>query len=235
MEANLGVGRGSYIWGRSVHNTRIECLWYDVTQGYNTKWKNLFINLELYYGLIPENPAHIWLLHLLFLPSINQDAQDWAQAWNSHVIELSDETDRSPRDLFFFGLVRHGPHSLGWASQAQDDEHLPSDEVAAYGVDWELMDDRHMMEHLLVNNPQDWADHNPFTPPLPSQPDRLSYVECEPPDTSLPAEAAELLLAQLRASSRFNFPSRSMDVCKLIWTEALMICGRLHGIYTHGI
>ncbi|THH10681.1 hypothetical protein EW146_g8295 [Bondarzewia mesenterica] len=71
MEQNRRIGRGSYIWGRSVHNTRIERLWYDITQGFGQKWKNFFLELEHHYGLDPDRPAHIWLLYHLFLATID--------------------------------------------------------------------------------------------------------------------------------------------------------------------
>jgi hypothetical protein len=77
--------------GRSVHNTRIERLWYDVTHAFGQKWKNLFIELETHHDLDPRNPAHIWLLHHLFLPHINTDAQEWADAWNSHHLQIRGE------------------------------------------------------------------------------------------------------------------------------------------------
>ncbi|KAI0368680.1 hypothetical protein BV20DRAFT_947886 [Pilatotrama ljubarskyi] len=63
---------------RSVHNTRIERLWYDVTRGFGAKWKAFFIELERHHRLDPTLPSHVWLLHHLFLPSINQDAVEWA-------------------------------------------------------------------------------------------------------------------------------------------------------------
>lgn len=62
---------------RSVHNTRIERLWYDVTHGFGEKWKKFFYLLESHHGLNPLAPAHIWLLHHLFLAAINEDAQEW--------------------------------------------------------------------------------------------------------------------------------------------------------------
>lgn len=105
METYRGAERGSYIWGRyvhapkhihyifshhfrSVHNTRIERLWYDVTSGFGQKWKNFFADLETNCGLTPNIPAHIWLLHHLFLDAINQDAAEWVQMWNNHVIQI---------------------------------------------------------------------------------------------------------------------------------------------------
>lgn len=104
MEEYRGTGRGSYIWGRwvvcapqhaaylflprSVHNTRIERLWYDVTKGFGQKWKNFFIELETHYHLQAHNTAHIWLLHYLFKASIDQDAAEWVEAWNAHTMQL---------------------------------------------------------------------------------------------------------------------------------------------------
>ncbi|KAI0687882.1 hypothetical protein C8T65DRAFT_712118 [Cerioporus squamosus] len=54
MEDVRGQGRGSYIWGRSVHNTRIERLWYDVTSGFGQKWNNFFYDLEMHCHLNPD-------------------------------------------------------------------------------------------------------------------------------------------------------------------------------------
>ncbi|KAI0371588.1 hypothetical protein BV20DRAFT_1051599 [Pilatotrama ljubarskyi] len=75
MEEVRGLGRGSYIWGRSVHNIRIERLWVDVTSGFGSKWKEFFHQLEAQHGLNVDNDAHVWLLHHLFLEAINRDAE----------------------------------------------------------------------------------------------------------------------------------------------------------------
>ncbi|KAJ7868268.1 hypothetical protein B0H14DRAFT_3084086 [Mycena olivaceomarginata] len=91
MEEGNGSGRGSFIWGRSVHNTRIERLWYDVTHGFGKKWKVFFLNLETNHGLNPTRSGHIWLLHHLFLAS---------EAWNFHQLTVRRQRERSPRDLF---------------------------------------------------------------------------------------------------------------------------------------
>ncbi|KZT33080.1 hypothetical protein SISSUDRAFT_1027978, partial [Sistotremastrum suecicum HHB10207 ss-3] len=45
----------SSMYCRSVHNTRIERLWYDVTKNFGKKWKNFFKDLEVYEGLHAEN------------------------------------------------------------------------------------------------------------------------------------------------------------------------------------
>ena len=36
---------------RSVHNSRIERIWYDITEGFGGKWKDMFTDLEANYGL----------------------------------------------------------------------------------------------------------------------------------------------------------------------------------------
>ncbi|KZT23193.1 hypothetical protein NEOLEDRAFT_1157389 [Neolentinus lepideus HHB14362 ss-1] len=223
MEAVRGPGRGSYIWGRSVHNTRIERLWYDVTRGYGIKWKNLFIDLELYYGLDPENPYHIWLLHLLFVDTINSDAQEWADTWNSHTIELDGQRNRSPRDMFFFGLVEDGARGLEWVARPADEE-IPEDELVGYGVDWEALENTRLMEHLLTNNPNEWEEHNPFAPI--NQPEKLSHVECEPPESPFDDEAT--MHIKCLVDERVPGPWRNMDVCKLVWQHAMDVVQTLY-------
>ncbi|KAI0767567.1 hypothetical protein C8Q74DRAFT_1203854 [Fomes fomentarius] len=72
----------------SVHNTRIERLWYDVTSGFGQKWKNFFIELETHCHLNASDRCHLWLLHFLFKGAINQDASDWVQTWNHHTMQI---------------------------------------------------------------------------------------------------------------------------------------------------
>lgn len=73
---------------RSVHNIRIERLWYDVTQGIGSKWKSFFVQLEMEYELKVDNNNHIWLLHNLFLDGFNSELQEWGKAWNSHKLRV---------------------------------------------------------------------------------------------------------------------------------------------------
>ncbi|KAJ7331348.1 hypothetical protein DFH08DRAFT_916458 [Mycena albidolilacea] len=58
METKRGVSGDSYIWGRSVNNTRIERLWYNVTHGFGFKWKTFFIDLTINHGLDPADGPH---------------------------------------------------------------------------------------------------------------------------------------------------------------------------------
>ncbi|KAJ7185191.1 hypothetical protein C8R46DRAFT_817384, partial [Mycena filopes] len=138
METHRGPGRGSYIWGRSVHNTRIERLWYDVTHGFGQKWKNFFHDLEINHGLNPRSPGDIWLLHHLFLTSINEDALEWAEAWNSHKLQIKGERKRSPRDMFLFSMVQDGPRGISHMVEAVDE---PVDDPSSYGVDWHVTEE----------------------------------------------------------------------------------------------
>jgi hypothetical protein len=132
------------ISARSVHNTRIERLWYDITNGFGRKWKSFFMDLEAHHGLDPTRTAHIWLLHHLFLRSVDQDAQEWAQAWNSHKLQIKGQRERSPRDMFFFGMLQEGPRGMTAIAPADDDE---IEDYSSYGVDWEVNNDETMMAH----------------------------------------------------------------------------------------
>src|SRR5262249_8817949 len=93
-------------------NTRIERLWCDYKQAVGMKWKEFFMELEANEGLDPERPSHIWLLHWLFLDAINQDIAEWVDAWNHHIISLHDGPNRSPVDLFLFGMIEDGPRGI---------------------------------------------------------------------------------------------------------------------------
>ncbi|KAJ7355285.1 hypothetical protein DFH08DRAFT_619234, partial [Mycena albidolilacea] len=137
MEETYGWEHGAYIWGRGFHNIHIERLWCDVTRGFGCKWSNFFHTLELSCGLHPDLDAHIWLLHHLFLPGINQDATDWAQTWNEHKIWFDGECTESPRDMFFFGMIQNGARGFDDLQDGDDDV----ENLDAYGIDWEELHD----------------------------------------------------------------------------------------------
>ncbi|KAF7341677.1 hypothetical protein MSAN_02066000 [Mycena sanguinolenta] len=201
MEQERGAGRGSYIWGRSVNNTRIERLWYDVTHGFGYKWKSFFLDLEVNHHLNPSIDIHIWLLHHLFLDSINEDAQEWAEAWNSHDLQIRGERMRSPRDIFLFSMIQDGPRGLERFIDPPDE---PVEDPSTYGIDWDVIDNPSLMRHHLMQNPQEWEDRNPFAPGIQD----LSDVPCEPPQSVLSAEQIRYLDESLAAA--VDTTSRSM-------------------------
>ncbi|KDR72715.1 hypothetical protein GALMADRAFT_73686 [Galerina marginata CBS 339.88] len=221
METRFGVERGSYIWGRSVHNIRIERLWCDVTRGFGLKWHNFFLELEFACGLNPNLEAHIWLLHFLFLKTIHEDAEDWANVWNNHKLRFDRERTRSPRDMFFFGMIQNGPRGLSVHNQPLNDE--PIEDLAHYGVDWEDLDDPNILEHHERFNPDDFDDSNhPFDTHAPNQ---LSHVEI--PKVSCPFDDETLEIFNTQISSLPFFASRNMISCRNLWIHALALCRQL--------
>ena len=158
---------------RSVHNSRIERIWYDVTEGFGGKWKNLFTDLEANEGLDVDNPAHIWLLQHLFLNQINQDSLSWAEAWNNHKLQIRGELQQTPHEMFFFSMIEDGPRGLNGPRQG-DQDGLEGGDLYLYGVDWEVMEDDELMTNHRYYNPT--PPDNPFS----TTPSSLSEVECIP-------------------------------------------------------
>jgi hypothetical protein len=79
-----GSDRGSYLWGSSTRNSCIERLWVEIGTQFARQWRAFFLRLEAYHHLDRSNPHHLWLLHILFLESINDDCKQFCQNWNSH-------------------------------------------------------------------------------------------------------------------------------------------------------
>ncbi|KAJ6467536.1 hypothetical protein C8R47DRAFT_990472 [Mycena vitilis] len=226
MEQLRGVGRGSYIWGRSVHNIRIERLWVDFTSGIGAKWADFFFELEIYYGLCHDNPAHIWLLHHLFLVQLNQEVQEWAEAWNSHKISMEGARRQSPREMFTFGLLEQGPRGLGHVTTAVDDDAVLA-HIDDFGIDWEAGTNAHLLQHFAEHNNQPWSEEDPFA--TFAAPETLTEVLVEPPVGPLSIADVEELDRLL--GTCVDLSSRDMGVRKLIWKEALNICTTFYGEY----
>ncbi|KAF7366284.1 hypothetical protein MSAN_00884600 [Mycena sanguinolenta] len=223
MEQVRGPGRGSYIWGTSVHNIHIERLWVDWTNGVGRKWVNFFYELEVTSGLLVDRPEHLWLLHHLFLDAINQDAREWAEAWNSHKITMQNERKQSPREMFTFGLLEQGPRGL---DRFMHDEEDVVGDLATFGVDWEAQVDPAVLSHHTANNTAAaaGAGENPFADD--ALPVHMSEVTVEPPNCPFSLEQCAHLDAELALV--INTASRDMAVRKQVWKEALLICRELY-------
>ena len=196
-----------------MHNVRIERLWRDLTLGFGAKWKIFFQGLELHDRLNPDLDSHIWLAHFLFLEPINQDAIDWAQAWNNHVVAQRGRRHASPCDMFFFGMMQHGVRGFNVETEDVGD-------VDAYGIDWDDYEDAQIQAHHNAENRiPAYADINPFTTQTHTH---LNHVEVEVPNSPYAPEQLNYLQNELRSLPFFG--SRSMDDYRLLWITGLQIC-----------
>uniref|UniRef100_G3NYU1 Integrase catalytic domain-containing protein n=1 Tax=Gasterosteus aculeatus aculeatus TaxID=481459 RepID=G3NYU1_GASAC len=118
MIRSRGTDRNSHITGRSVHNQRIERMWRDVYEHALDLFYQIFTSLEDQGTLNPDNEVHLFALHRIFLPLVQQSLDSFRHAWNFH--GLRTERNQSPQQHWRRyreqgpeeDPTENGPHSL---------------------------------------------------------------------------------------------------------------------------
>ena len=123
-------------------------MWVDITAQIGSSWAEAFTELELAHGLDINNPNHIWLLHHLFLPMLNEQLAFFAESWNHHKIQIRDGPNRSPMDMFGFDMLVHGIRG----DQLPQNESLTEEEIEIYGVDWAALRDEHILRSVRAHS-----------------------------------------------------------------------------------
>ena len=123
MLQRRGTGRRSFIAGKSCHNQRIERLWRDIFASVIGKYYCVMWFLESSGYLCIENALDIAVLHLVFLPRLNNSLLVWETMWENHSIRT--ERNKTPNQLWLLGSLNYNPNEDG----SMVDTH--------YGIDYE--------------------------------------------------------------------------------------------------
>jgi hypothetical protein len=202
---------------RSVHNVRIERLWVDVSVQVRDAWAAFFQHLEIHYGLDVNNRSHIWLLHTLFLPLLNQDLTFFAESWNEHRLQIKGEPRRSPADLFVFDSLVHGVRG-----DHLDLDEMSPEELEVYGIDWAGLRNEQILASRDQNNDQseDWTSWVGQSGPPP----HLNQVTVDP--SVAPVTSDDIQFINNAASPWINQPDDESRC--LAWCYALNAARQLH-------
>ena len=104
MLDHFGVKARPVITGLSVHNQRIERLLRDVHNYVVSIFSDLFYFMEGHDLLDPLSEEHLFALHFVFLPRINNCINSFTRQWNFHPIRT--EGNLSPYRLWTQGCHR---------------------------------------------------------------------------------------------------------------------------------
>ena len=149
MIQSRGAERRSMITGSSVHNQRNERLWRDMHRSVTVLY---FME---HNGMLDSlNEHHLYVLHYVFLPRINQSLSAFMEGWNNHPIRTAHH--HSPHQLFTAGalLLRHSQlPGLDFFETVDDTFGLDPDAPPTVDADGTVVVpdiDRHLNEDRLT-------------------------------------------------------------------------------------
>ena len=108
MTSQHGINRGSFISGHSGYNQQIEHMWCDVFNGCILLYYCLFHHMEENGILHPDRDVHIFCLHYICLPYIDNSLAQFWSAWNN--CPLSSVAQLSPSQLWIYRWLTPQPY-----------------------------------------------------------------------------------------------------------------------------
>jgi len=201
---------------------RIERLWVDVTAQVGSLWADAFTDLELQHGLDINSTHHIWLLHFLFLPTINQQLSFFAESWNQHRIQIRLGPNRSPADMFGFDMLVHGIRG----SQLQPEEPLSAEELEVFGVDWAALRDERVISSVRNSVPAEREGDGSSWIGQVGPPAHLNEVAVDPPFVDM--EGSQLQLFE-ETVARWSTQAGANITIPNLWLYGLALARMIYG------
>ena len=99
-----GERRSNVIVGSSVHKQCMERFWRDMHRCVTQLFYHLFYYMEHYTILDPTSNLHLFVLHYVYKPRINEGLKHFPSVWNNHPMRT--EHGHSPVQLFTAGVLR---------------------------------------------------------------------------------------------------------------------------------